>query len=101
MHLLLGKIQLAGADIFVRVKLNLLEPNHARNDVNLTVRAVGVARELVDRRDPRVGNRIGVIVAVDRTHVRFTPFEVQPFNLILPGLDDVDRLGMQCRLDRW
>ena len=38
-HLLLGQIQLARPDVLVRVELDLLEPDDARHDVHLAVRA--------------------------------------------------------------
>ena len=42
-HLLLGQIQLAGADVLVRVELDLLEADDARDDVDLAVGSDGAA----------------------------------------------------------
>ena len=38
-HLLLGQIELARTDVLVRVELDLLEPDHARRDVDLALRS--------------------------------------------------------------
>ena len=49
----------------------------------------------VDGCDPRVRNRVGVVIAVDLAHECLAAFEVQLLHLIQPALDDVDGLGMQ------
>ena len=41
MHLLLGQIELAGADVLVRVELDLLEADDAGDDVDFAVAACG------------------------------------------------------------
>ncbi len=102
-HLLLGQIQLAGPDVLVRVELDLLEADDARDDVDLAVgsrrfrdpgsgirdpkslcHAIARSRNLIGSRIPdpgsrleriqnrhlRVGDRVGVVVAVDRADDR-------------------------------
>ena len=103
-HLLLGQIQLAGTDVFIRVELDLLEADHARDHVHFAMRggASGsggdsLFRERIEDRDARVADRGGVVVAVDLADERLAPFEVEPLHLVQLSLDDIDRLRMQRR----
>ena len=99
MHLLLRQIKFTRTDVFVGVKLDLLEADHARHHVHLAVqRHVGrVRREAIQDGDLRVGDGRRVVIAVHFLHVRLATDEVKFFHLENLALDHVDGLGMQRR----
>ena len=55
-------------------------------------RGQGQPVELVQDSHLRIGNGIGVVVAVNRSHVRLTLIEIKANHLMLTPLDQVDRL---------
>src|SRR5438093_9108774 len=126
MHLLFGQIEIARADVFVRVELDLLETDDARDDVDFSMCAdarlkgprysriccrdaretripwrgpfrAAILREHIDRRHFRIRDRVRVVVAIDLAHECLTSVEVEALHLIQLRLDDVDRLGVQRR----
>ncbi len=90
-------------DVLVRVELDLLEADDARDDVDLAVRTLGsrlrrcLRSERVQNRHLRVRDGVRVVVAVDRAHEGLAAIEVEPLDLIELSLDDVDRLLVQRR----
>ena len=53
--------------------------------------------ELLEDGHLRVGDRVGVIIAVDRPSVGLAAVEVEPVHLVLRPLDEIDRLLVERR----
>src|SRR5258705_12805474 len=97
LQLLLGKMDPAPADVLVRVHRELLVDRGERAHEDLTVREIEAARrlmpvELVDDADANGELRLRVVVDLDLAHVGLRVVPVQPFDLELLRLVEIDRL---------
>ena len=95
-HLLLGQVELARADVLIRVELDLLEAHDPRRHVYVAVRShLPGALRGVEHRHLRVRNRCRVVVALHVAHERLAVVVVERLHLIEAALHDVDGLGVQ------
>ena len=69
------------------------------DDVDFAVRTpfLRIALEEVEDRDPRIGDRVRVVVAIDRADVRLASFEIERVDLEEGALDEVDGLRVERR----
>ena len=98
-HLLLGQVELARADVLVGVELDLLEADHPRHHVHFPVQrdARRIGGEAIEDGHLGVGDRGRVVIAVHFPDVRLAAHEVELFDLEDLALHHVDGLGMQRR----
>src|SRR5207237_9697158 len=98
----LGQIQLARAHVLIRVKLDFLEADDARGDMDLSMAMAGIRDsgsgtrwffesripspesrlKGVQDRDLRIRDRVGIVIALDLPHVRLAAVEVQLLHLV-------------------
>ena len=98
-HLVLRQFELSRADVLVSEELDLLEAHNLRAHQHLTVHPRCRTRNALLLRNFKyshlgVPDGIGVVVHVHRFHVSFALVEIQPLDVILLPLMDVDRFRM-------
>jgi hypothetical protein len=100
-HLVLGHLQLARADVLVRVELDLLEADHLRRHVDLAVVAHRPPRRLGQEEveDAHLGrdDRVRVVVDLGLAHVHAPLLVVVLLDEVRAALQDVDRLLVHHR----
>ena len=99
MHLVFGQLELARADVFVGKEFDFLEADHLRAHQNVAVRAIrgrGEMRFLADFEHTHLGVADGVseVVHVHALHVGLALVEVQPLDVVLLSLVEINCFGM-------
>ena len=51
--------------------------------------------ERLEHRDLRIGDRVGVVVAIDCPHVRLAAVEIETLNLVQRAFEQIDGLLVQ------
>jgi len=96
-HLVLGKAQVSGADIFLGEELDLFEPDDLSSDMDLAMRDQAAFQlllvEHVQDLDLGVIDGVGEIVNIGFLDVGLALLEVESLDEVLLALAQVDRLG--------
>ena len=92
-HVLFGEGYVAVAEIFRRIKFDLLVAHHLAHHLHFPVlpdnAAICIAFETVDNPDIGVGHGVGEIVHIDLSHVGLLPLQVQLVHVILLRFDHI------------
>ncbi len=93
-HLLLRHVELAGADVFHGVELDLLEAHDLARDADIAVHAARAvlrsALHFFEHLDLRVIDRVGVVIAIHALDVGLALVVVEALDVELARLVEVD-----------
>jgi hypothetical protein len=96
---LLGEVDRPRPEVLVGVEADLLEDMGAARDLDLALRPAhpgrGLAGERLEDLDLNGEVGVGVVVDLNRSHVGLLLVPVQPFDVVLRAVLEVDRLVVQ------